>query len=341
MPPQKSKKIKLTILKRHKKNPIISPKPDNHWEAWQTFNPGAVLLNGKVHLLYRAIGSDGISRLGYAVSKNGLTIENKLSNPAYQLKMKERAFNIYSFFSGGSWGGAEDPRLVRVGKENVLYMMYNACDNGLRVALTSIKLDDFLNKKWKWRQPIFISPPGQAHKNWLLFPEKINGKYAILHSIKPHIQIEYLDDLEFKDNPHIKSIHGGAPRKGVWDKWLRGVGAPPIKTKYGWLIFYHAMDDDWSKYKVGTMLLDLKDPTKVLYRSKKPILEPEEFYENNGFKGGVVYASGAVVKNGKLFIYYGSADSHVCVATANLNEFLKALKKDVEPKVKVKKLNKK
>lgn len=334
---KKHKKKLKPIVNRSKKNPIISPTPHNDWETWQTFNPGAILLKGKVHLIYRAVGSDGISRLGYAASKNGLNIYEKLPRPAYEQKMKERKFNIYSYFSGGSWGGAEDPRLVRVGKEDVVYMMYNAFDDGLRVALTSIKINDFLNKKWKWRQPIFISPPGQAHKNWLLFPEKIHGKYAIINSISPRIQITYLDNLEFKDKPYIESFHGGGPRKNVWDKWVRGVGAPPIKTKYGWLIFYHAMDDDWSKYKVGTMLLDLKDPTKILYRSKKPILEPKTFYENNGFKGGVVYVSGAVMKNRKLFIYYGSADTCVCVASVDLNEFLKNLKKDIEPKLKFKK----
>ena len=338
---KKRKKAALPIINKHKKNPIISPDPKNDWEAWQTFNPGVILLEGKMHFLYRAIGSDGVSRLGYAISKNGFEIDKKLDKPAYEQKSDKREFNIYSYFSGGSWGGTEDPRLVRVGKEDTIYMLYTACDEGLRVALTSIKISDFLNKKWKWSQPIFISPPGQAHKNWILFPEKINGKYAILHSITPKIQIEYLDDLKFKDKKYIQSFRGGEPRKKAWDKWVRGVGAPPIKTKYGWLIFYHAMDNDWSKYKVGTMLLDFKDPTKVLYRSKKPILEPKEFYENNGFKGGVVYASGAVVKNGKLFIYYGGADSFVCVASANLDEFLKDLKKDVEPKVSIKKLKKK
>ena len=329
------------ILNRHNTNPIISPTSGNHWEANQTFNPAAILLNGKVHFLYRAVGNDGISRLGYAVSKNGFFVDKKMPHPAYQLRVKNKVFNVYSYLSGGSWGGTEDPRLTRVGKENVLYLMYTVCENGLRVALTSIKLDDFLNKKWKWRQPIFISPPGKANKNWVIFPEKIKGKYAVLHSIKPHVQIEYLDNFDFKEKPYIESFHGGGLRKKGWDKWIRGVGAPPIKTKYGWLIFYHAMDNDWSKYKVGTMLLDLKDPTKILYRSKKPILEPEEFYENNGFKGGVVYASGAVVKSGKLYIYYGSADSCICVASANLNKFLKALKKDIEPKMKIKKIKKK
>ncbi|MDI6820762.1 MAG: hypothetical protein QMD65_01115 [Patescibacteria group bacterium] len=342
------------ILVKLEQNPIISPKVENSWEAWQTFNPGVILLDGKIHFLYRAIGEDGISRLGYAVSSDGFTIDERLPYPVYEHKTGKRAFppkadqpmadNIfpyYSFLSGGSWGGSEDPRLVRVDEEDVLYMTYTACDNGLRVGLTSIKVDDFLNKKWKWQPPTLISPLDEVHKNWLIFPEKINNKYAILHSIKPTIQVEYIDSLEFDENDYINSFHGGGPRKGCWDKWLRGAGAPPLKTKEGWLLFYHAMDDDWSKYKVGAMLLDLNDPAKILCRSKEPILVPEESYENNGYKPGIVYVSGAVVKDGNLLVYYGGADNYVCVAYTNLEEFLEALKKEIKPKLKLKTLKKK
>ncbi|MDP3004338.1 MAG: hypothetical protein Q8N43_02440, partial [Candidatus Azambacteria bacterium] len=120
----------------------------------------------------------------------------------------------------------------------------------------------------------------------------------------------------------------------------RGAGAPPLKTKYGWLLFYHAMDNDWSKYKVGAMLLDLNDPTKILYRAKEPVLEPEEIYENNGYKPGIVYISGAVIKDGDLLVYYGCSDSYVSVAYANLDDFLEALKKEAKPKLKVKTLKK-
>ncbi|MFH1162169.1 MAG: hypothetical protein V1696_02750 [Candidatus Jorgensenbacteria bacterium] len=357
----------LIALVRPEQNPIISPRPENGWEAWQTFNPGVILLDNKIHFLYRAIGEDGISRFGYAVSSDGFTIDERLPYPVYEHKTGERVFNpfdkpfgselraellrinteqgrsinIYSFLSGGSWGGSEDPRLVRVDEEDVLYMTYTACDNGLRVGLTSIKIDDFLNRKWKWKPPALISPPDEVHKNWLIFPEKINGKYAILHSIKPNIQIEYVDSLEFDENDYINSFHGGGPRKRCWDKWLRGAGAPPLKTKEGWLLFYHAMDNDWSKYKVGAMLLDLKDPTKILHRSKEPVLVPEESYENNGYKPGVVYVSGAVVKDGNLLVYYGCSDSYVGVAYAPLEEFLEALKKETKPKLKLKTLKKK
>jgi len=175
----------------------------------------------------------------------------------------------------------------------------------------------------------------------LIFPEKINGKYAILHSIKPNIQIEYVDSLDFGDDVYINSFYGGGPRKGCWDKWLRGAGAPPLKTEAGWLLFYHAMDNDWSKYKVGAILLDLKDPTKIIYRSKEPVLVPEEVYENSGYKPGVVYVSGAVIKDGDLLVYYGCSDSYVGVAYAPLKDFLEALKKESKLKLKLKTLKKK
>lgn len=107
---------------------------------------------------------------------------------------------------------------------------------------------------------------------------------------------------------------------------MRGAGAPPMKTKYGWLVLYHAMDRrDPDRYKVGAMILDLNDPTKVLYRTSRPILEPVESYENQGFKSGVVYACGAVVKDGELLVYYGGADSVACVAKTNLNKFLEGI----------------
>ena len=341
---QKRKKpVKTTGLMRHKENPIISPRAENGWEAWQTFNPGVVLLDNKVHFLYRAIGEDGISRFGYAASDDGFYIDERLPYPVYEHRAGQRSFfNIFSYFSGGGWGGAEDPRLVRVDEEDTLYMTYTACDEGLRMALTSIKVDDFLNKRWKWKLPQLISPPAKIHKNWVIFPEKINGKYAILHSISPEIQIDYLDSLEFAPGQYIRSCYDNVARKNCWDSWVRGAGAPPIKTKYGWLLFYQAMEShDFSKYKVGAMLLDFNDPTKILHRSEEPVLEPKKSYENEGFKAGVVYVTGAVVKNDMLLVYYGGADSYVCVAYAPFEEFVEALARGDKPKLKSKTVKRK
>jgi len=92
---QKKVKKKFLVLTKLQENPIISPKPENDWEAWQTFNPGVVLLNNKVHFLYRAIGEDGISRLGYAVSSDGFAVDERLPYPVYEHKTKERVFNPF------------------------------------------------------------------------------------------------------------------------------------------------------------------------------------------------------------------------------------------------------
>ena len=337
---KKPVKKKNEILFRAEKNPIIVPKQENRWEAWQTFNPGAVLLKDRIHFIYRAIGEDGVSRLGYASSLDGFFADERLAYPVYEHKVAKPVFNFYA--SGGSFSGAEDPRLVQINGEDKIYMTYTACDGGLRVGLTSIKVKDFLQKKWKWGKTTIISAPGEVHKNWVIFPEKINGQYAIIHNINPQISIAYRDTLEFKDGEFIESFYNGKNNnKNCWDKWVRGAGAPPIKTKKGWLLFYHAMDNDFSKYKVGAMLLDLKDPTKILYRSNEPIFEPEKEYENYGFKPGIVYVSGVVVKDGELLVFYGSADSYISVAHSNLEKFLNKLINQASPKLKTKAVKKK
>lgn len=324
----KQKDVDFASLNRFDDNPIVVPKQENNWECWQTFNPGVILLNNKVHFLYRAMGEDGVSRLGYAVSSDGMTIDKRLSYPVYSHDNNKSFLNIYSFLSGGSFQGAEDPRLVRVDDEDEIHLTYTACDGGLRVGLTSIKIDDFLDNEWNWSNPDLISPPGEVHKNWVIFPEKIDGQYAIIHSINPTVQIEYRDSLDFDEDEHIDSFYGGMEEDDRWDKLVRGVGSPPIRTDEGWLVLYHAMGEDKSKYKVGAMLLDLDNPSKVLHRSSGPILEPEEHYENNGHKPGVVYASGAVVKDGKLLVYYGCSDNYIGVAHAPLDDFLNSIKEE-------------
>ena len=322
--------------------PIIAPNPTNSWEAWQTFNPGVILLDDKIHFLYRAIGTDGVSRLGYAFSNDGFSIGERLPYPVYEHRVNNTlGFSIYSLFSGGSFFGAEDPRLTRVENEDKIYMTYTACDNGLRIGLTSISVSDFLNKKWNWKKPCLISPPGEVHKNWVIFPEKINGKYAILHSLSPEILIEYRDALDFSENECIKSYYNSNFKKnnGSWDNWIRGAGAPPIKTELGWLLFYHAMTNgEFHKYKVGAMILDYKNPEKILYKLNYPVLEPQEGQGNNGFKPGVVYVTGAVVKDDMLLVYYGAADSYINVAYAPLLKFLEAFKGGEKITLKSKKL---
>jgi predicted GH43/DUF377 family glycosyl hydrolase len=325
----KIKVKKPSTLTKYRENPIISPRRDSWWESRQTFNPGAIHLEDKVHLLYRAIGDDGISRLGYVVSKEGFKVEERLEYPVYQHPMTSPAFAIYSYSSGGSFGGSEDPRIVKVDNEDVLYMTYTACDEGLRVGLTSIRIRDFLDRKWEWLLPRLISAPGELHKNWVIFPEKIKGKYAILHSLSPHISIAYLDSLDIKPGTYLTSYYNGGNgigREDFWDSMVRGIGPTPIKTKLGWLLFYHAISiEEPYKYKIGAILVNLEDPRRVIRCSAASILEPDTVYENSGFKPGVVYLSGAVVKDDELLLYYGASDNYVCVASCGLEDFLVTL----------------
>jgi len=323
-----------SVIARHEGNPIIEPSYDNHWEAKATFNPTALHADGKVHIIYRAIGTDDVSRLGYARSDDGLSIDERLTQPCYTIGHAVPTASLdyqIPYCSGGGWnGGCEDPRLTLIGDR--VYIIYTAFDGwgSVRMALSSISLDDFLARRWNWRKPVIISPPGEIHKNWVLFPEKINGKFAILHSLTPEVRVDYFDSLDELDGvtKFIRSSHVGrrADAGGAWDSFVRGVGPAPIKTKYGWLVLYHGMDDrDPNRYKLGAMILDKDDPTKVLYRAKKAILAPDECYENEGYKSGVIYSCGAVVMGEELFVYYGGADKVTCVATVHLDSFLKEL----------------
>lgn len=320
---------KVVPLARVHHNPIIKP-TEHAWESRATFNPSAVRHGNKVHVLYRAVGEDDRSVLGYAESADGYTMD-RLKRPAFTLgtpAVPRDLIQIPHTSGGGTHGGSEDPRMTIIGDK--VYVIYTAFDGwgSLRMAMTSIRLDDFIHKRWYWKQPVLISPPGEIHKNWALFPERINGKYALLHSLTPEVQIAYFDSLdELNGAQFVQSTYrAGAPRKGAWDSWVRGIGPPPIMTKYGWLVLYHAMDfRDPNRYKLGAMILDAEDPTKILYRSQEPVLEPDAPYENEGFKAGVVYSCGAVVKGGQLIVYYGGADTVGCVATAPLNAFLDTL----------------
>jgi predicted GH43/DUF377 family glycosyl hydrolase len=188
--------------------------------------------------------------------------------------------------------------------------------------LSFLPLAELEQGLFNWERGIYLSPPGEVQKNWVLFPEKIRGRYGILHNLEPEIQIAYIQPGDAGDSSYIRSRFERAPRPKAWDSRLRGAGAPPLRTKHGWLLFYHAIDErEPHKYKVGAMLLDLKNPKKVLHRSKEPVLEPDEWYEND-WKPGVVYVSGAVIVGEDLLVYYGGGDKYVAAARANLDDFL-------------------
>lgn len=334
--PQSTTPPERRFLHKHHQNPILRARTHYEWENEAVFNPAALYDNGRVHLLYRAIGSHGISVLGYASSADGFHFDERSSEPVFAMPhnkplrdsvAQHYALSLYP--SGGSWGGVEDPRLVKI--DDRLYLTFTAFDswNSIRIGASSIRREDFLNKNWHWTEPMLISPAGARHKNWVLFPEKIGGKFAILHGVTPHVQIEYVDSLESLASgaQRIKSIDPTSVPEAVgqWDTRTRGAGPPPLKTPAGWLVFYHGHErPELGKYKLGALLLDLHHPEKVLARSVYPLLAPDRWYENDG-KPGVVYACGAILHDNNVSIYYGGADRHVCVATAPLDELIKKI----------------
>jgi predicted GH43/DUF377 family glycosyl hydrolase len=324
---------------RNEANPILEPGKYD-FEQQAVMNPAAIHDGEKTHLFYRAIGNDGVSRIGYASSEDGKTIDDRLPYPVFaheNLPPRQNQFQKYSlahYGSGGSWSGCEDARATIL--DDRLYLIYNAFNgwDSQRIATTSISRDDLNAKRWKWTPPTFLSPAGQRHKNWVLFPEKIFGKFALFHNLHDadpsRVNIEYIDDLKSYDaeaKPFYSADPNALPDRPIgWHSRMRSIAAPPLKTEAGWLGFYHAMDLlNPGHYKLGAMMLDKDDPTKVIARSPVPVLSPEAHYERNGAKPGIIYACGATAQNDTLTVYYGASDNFVCSAATSLSGFVDKL----------------
>lgn len=308
-------------FERYANNPLLEPIEEHGWESKAVFNPAALYEDNKIHILYRAMGEDNKSVIGYASSTNGVTIDERLPYPIYtprepfEMKIKEGNF------------GCEDPRVVRI--DDTFYICYTAFDGGEnppRVALSSIKVSDFMNRHWEWDRPILISPPTIDDKDATLFPKKINNKYVFLHRINDDIWIDFVDDLKFNEGKYLDGEILLHTRVDHWDHKKIGIAGPPIETSKGWLLLYHGIDES-NTYKVGACLLDLNNPDVVLSRLSYPIFEPEEKYEKEGIVNNVVFPCGNIVKNDTLYIYYGGADKVLAVASMNMNILLDELSK--------------
>jgi predicted GH43/DUF377 family glycosyl hydrolase len=304
------------VILRSPTNPILTPRKDISWEGRGTINPAAIDLGGSVHILYRAVDSDNISTIGYARSKDGIKIDERLDKPIY---VPRADFERH---------GCEDPRLSKVGDR--IYMAYTGFDgNRPRVAITSIKEEDFLNKKWNWAPPAVLSPDFVDDKDACILPEKIqpqnapHGKeYLIFHRVSDNICGDYVPTLDFEKQKIDKCIDIMAPRRGMWDGWKVGISAPPVRTESGWLLIYHGVSNT-PTYRIGAALLDRDDPTIVLARASLPILEPIMPYEREGGPvHNVVFPCGMILRKGTLYIYYGGADYCTNVATVKLSDIL-------------------
>jgi predicted GH43/DUF377 family glycosyl hydrolase len=294
-------------MKRFNGNPILKPNLKNSWESQAVFNAAAIYGNSQVHILYRAMGDDNISRLGYATSNDGFTITERLDQP------------IFSPANHAERDGCEDPRLTIIGDQCL--MAYTAFRNHdypiiFQISLTSIGLNDLLNRQWNWKDRI-LPFPGVRNKDAVILPGKVDGKYVMYHRIEPSICVAYSDDL--KQWHGFKSIM--EPRDKMWDSLKIGAAGTPIELNEGWLFIYHGVDHA-KNYSLGAALLDKSNPEKVLFRSEKPILTPCEGYECVGQVPNVVFSCGNVLLDDQLILYYGGADSVLCAASCDLNELL-------------------
>ncbi len=283
-------------LQRYKGNPILKPNPLRDWEALNVFNAAAVHHNGLFHLLYRAQGVDYVSHIGYAVSEDGFhwsRLDNPVLSPATEFETR----------------GVEDPRITRIGDTfYMVYAGYSVC--GTRVSLAASK-----NLVAWERRGVML--PDEDNKDAALFPEKIGGRYCLLHRRPPDIWLCYSDDLlHWTDHQVIMR-----PRPNTWEHEKVGIAGPPIKTEQGWLLIYHAVDQN-SVYRLGVAMLDANDPSVVLHRREDFILEPRESWEKKGDVPKVVFSCGQVVNDETLYVYYGGADRVMAVATCHMADMM-------------------
>jgi len=291
-------------LKRCFDKPVLEPIKEHPWEAAAVFNCGVYYDGELVHMLYRASDtrdkSKFISSFGYAVSKDGFNFY-RLDKPVYTGEGEQET------------RGCEDPRITKLDDTfYILYTGYSGKDTKICMATTK----NFITYK-RWG----VIFEDVDNKDAALFPEKINDKYVLLHRRMPHIWVGFGDDL--RNWAGHKIIMQTIPDS--WEDYKIGIAGPPLKTEFGWLLFYHAADHN-KVYRLGVALLDLNDPSKVLKRQKEPILEPELKWEKEGWVPNVVFSCGAIEKDDRYLIYYGGADTVIGVAYVTKDDVYKFAK---------------
>lgn len=158
---------------------------------------------------------------------------------------------------------------------------------------------------------------GEDNKDHVLFPRKIRGKYFSFQRRPPSI------GYALSDNLHSWELKGPIlePRPGAWDNNRVGAGGVPIETDEGWLVIYHAYDQDHI-YRLSACLLDLEKPWRVLHRAQGFFMEPREIWEQKGDVPNVVFSCANPLVNGTVYLYYAGADRMIGLATAKLADVI-------------------
>ena len=298
-------------LTRNSAYPIMLPAPTSDWETYNVFNPAVIFHNHLWHMFYRAQGLDWISRIGYAVSEDG-THWNRLRKPVLEPHNETDS------------RGLEDPRVVEIGGN--FYMTYTAYGSSAPVGVKPTHGDGGILPmiarssnliSWERLGPIVT---GEDNKDHVLFPRKIRGKFAALHRRHPRVWLAYSDDLLHWNEADMAVIYGPRP-ESQWDSMSVGNNGVPIETSEGWLVLNHGYTPE-HVYRLGAVLLDLDDPTKVIRRPKDPIFWPREIWELRGDVPNVVFSCANPVVDGTVYVYYGGADHVIGLATCALDDLL-------------------
>lgn len=344
------------IAKRFSQNPILTPKDllpsENKLQIISLLNPGVFTFDDKIWLIVRVAESippqdgyvsipilDGSSKIQNTIIKSD-DIDLIANDPRVVNYKGQDYLTTVSHFrllysndginfqetdehnlllgSGGFENyGIEDCRVSQI--EDIYYLTYTAVSaKGVAIGLRTTKDWKIFDKKG------LILPP--HNKDCAIFETKINNKFYALHRpSSPEIGGNFIWIAESPDG-----IHWGnhkcilQTRKNCWDSARVGAGAAPIKTEIGWLEIYHGANDE-HQYCLGAFLMDSLDPSKVLARTKDPIMIPTEKYELTGFFGNVVFTNGHIVNGDILTIYYGASDEVVCAAQFSIAQILASL----------------
>jgi predicted GH43/DUF377 family glycosyl hydrolase len=296
------------LVTRYEGNPILT-KRDIPYAVETVHNAGAIKFEGSYILLFRSHLHNGRSVIGIARSDDGYDF--KVDPKPFMVPSTEGAFSKFEEY------GVEDPRICLI--DGAYYITYSAYSRfGVRIALA--KTHDFKRVE----RISLISEPDM--RNVVIFPETFNGRYARLD--RPHSEINPWA-IWLSWSPDL--VHWGESEPVInpvnyhWDQMKIGPGATPIKTSAGWLNIFHGVFPtmDGSVYRLGVALHDIANPATVLGVADDWILSPEDPWELTGYVHNVVFTCGAVAEDdGTLKIYWGAADTVMCVGTARIADLV-------------------
>ena len=296
------------LFERCDQNPIITP---DHlpFEAAGVSNPGATEQDGYVVLLLRVEDRAGNSDIYVARSKDG--IENWDIDPDPLLRHGIPRWRYETW-------GCEDARVTYLEAEKRWYITYTAYSaNGAAVAIA--RTDDLAKAE---RIGLIFSP---NNKDAVLFPQRFDGRWAVLHRPDAggieNIWSAYSPDLVHWGQPHCVLTEGGG---AAWDAMKVGAGPPPVLTRLGWLLVYHGVKAYGGQliYRAGLALLKKDEPHKMIARSLDWVFQAVEPYEVSGLTPNVVFPTGLLLRGDELWMYYGAADTCVCLARTKLEDAL-------------------